>query len=181
VIVFRGVRPDALYTLWTDHRNRATGDLADDYPIDQGALPRGVAPTFATITRVTSGMGLDRNGVVTDEFGNAIRFLILDYRLLEEGVSPVVGAQLATQGLNRVGGGWLRVYENPHVDVAASLQKTNPKTGLPLVGRSTAQGITIVVHPDRVTHGHTPGVGGVDHFPAFSGDFPDECLVEKDA
>ena len=39
-----------------------------------------------------------------------------------------------------------------------------------------AQGITIVFHHDLVTHGFTPGVGGVDHSSAFKGDFPTTCL-----
>jgi len=172
--------PKSLYTIWTDHKNRATGELATDYPIDKGALPRGVAPTFASTAGVTSGMGLDPNSIVTNHWGNGGLRIILDHKLLRPGNSPVVGADLVMQGLNRIGGGWLRVYENPHIEEAASLQRTNLRTGLPLLERSTAQGITIVAHPDKVSHGHTPGVGGVDHFPAFSGDFPHWCRYTKD-
>lgn len=180
IIEFWRARPRTLYTIWTDHKNRATGDLAHDYPIDRGALARGVAPTFASTAGVTSGMGLDVNGVVTDKWGNATHRIILDHELLRKGDSPVVGESLAMQGLNRVGGGWLRIYEKRQVEKEASLQKTDSRTGLPLLERSTAQGITVVVHPDRVTHGHTPGVGGVDHFPAFNGDFPEWCRVADD-
>jgi hypothetical protein len=176
-IAFRRANPDTLYTIWVDHRNRATGKLAPDYPLAQGALPRGVAPAFATTEGVTSGMGLDRNAVITDSLGDADVTISLDYGLLEQGDSPVVGEQLAMQGKNRVGGGWLRMYPiDPTLQ--ASLQVTDPTTGLPLVQRSTAQGITIVVHPDFVSHGHTPGVGGVDHFSAFSGDFPSACPTD---
>jgi hypothetical protein len=176
-IAFRDANPNALYTIWVDFKNRATGELADDYPSDQGALPRGVAPAFATTQGVTSGMGLDRNAVKTDKHGNAELTIPLDYGLLDKGASPVVGEQLAMQGKNRVGGGWLRVYPKDPT-VKASLQVIDPATGLPEVQRSTAQGITIVVHPDTVSHGHTPGVGGVDHSSAFSGDFPPECPTE---
>lgn len=172
---FRGANPETLYTVWNDYRNRATLQLADDYPLDEGALPRGVAPTFPTTAPVTAGLGLDPNAVITDREGNATLTLNLDYSLLKPGASPVVGVSLAMQGLNRVGGGWLRVYDEDPNDVA-SLQVTDSTNGLPLVQRSTAQGITIVKHPDKVSHGHTPGVGKVDHFPAFSGDFPAECL-----
>jgi len=188
-IDFFRATPNSLYTIWTDHRNRATGELAKDYPQNKDALPRGVAPTFASIAGVTSGMRLDPNGVITDRYGNASLTLILDYELLRSGDSPVVGAGLAMQvlkspstkdhatRLNRVGGGWLRVYQSSDT---ASLQKTNPKTKLPVLERSTAQGMTVVVHPDFVTHGHTPGVGDVDHFPAFNGDFPFWCRVASE-
>ena len=174
-IRFRGANPLTLYSIWIDHRNRATGELAADYPLDKGAANRGVAPGFATTTGVTSGMGLDINGLVTDAQGNGTIKLELDYDLLATSGSPVVGAQLAMQGLNRVGGGWLRIYP---VDPAttASRQVTDPKTGLPRLELSTAQGITVVRHLDKLTHGHTPGVGGgVDHTPGFFGDFPAKC------
>ena len=175
IITFRGAKPNRLYTVWIDYRKRATLQLASDYPLQQGALPRGVAPAFATTAGVTSGMGLDPNAIITDHRGNATLDVFLDYDLLEPGDSPVVGEELAMQGENRVGGAWLRVYpKNPKAQ--ASLQVTDPEDRtLPLVERSTVQGITIVRHPDFVSHGHTPGVGGVDHFPAFSGDFPPEC------
>jgi len=179
-IEFWGATPNTLYTIWTDHRNRATKALADDYPLKQGALERGVAPTFASTAGVTSGMGLDVNSVITDSGGNGKLKIELDYHLLRKGDSPVVGAGLAMQGRNRVGGGWMRVYTNPDTEKEASLQKTDPKTGLPLLERSTAQGITIVQHPDQVSHGHTPGIGGVDHFPGFFGDFPDWCRTAED-
>jgi len=174
-IAFRKANPNTMYTIWVDFRNRATPpELAGDYPLDQGALARGVAPAFATTEGVTSGMGLDRNAVITDKRGDANLKIPLDYALLEEGASPVVGEQLAMQGKNRVGGGWLREYP-ADPSIQASRQVTDPKTGLPLVQRSTAQGITVVKHPDAVSHGHTPGVGGVDHLPAFNGDFPADC------
>ena len=109
-IEFTNANSNTLYTIWADHRNRTTLQLADDYPLGEGALPRGVAPVFGTTTRVTSGMGLDANAIVTDSQGNATLSVPLDYNLLGKTASPVVGAGLAMQGLNRVGGGWLRVY-----------------------------------------------------------------------
>lgn len=180
-IDFDFVNPDALYTIWVDFKNRATGQLADDYPSANGALPRGVAPLFATTAGVTAGMGLDSNGVITDDDGNGSLSRTLDYNLLDPGASPVIGAQFVMQGPNLVGGGWLRVFSEP-LDASASLQVVDPNTGLPLVQRSTAQGITVVFHPDFITHGHTPGVKGVDHRSAFSGDFPsDSCLSPDQA
>ena len=56
-----------MYTVWVDFRNRFTGVVGLDYP--SGALPRGVAPAFATTQGVTSGMGLDANAFVTDGNG----------------------------------------------------------------------------------------------------------------
>ncbi len=169
-------RADTLYTVWIDFRNRDSGSLADDYKplLDRGALKRGVAPAFASTAGVTAGMGLDPNGIITDKSGDGKLEAILDYELLNRGDAPVVGAELAMQGLNRVGGYWLRVYEgDPSV---ASLQRTDLETGLPVVERATPQGITIQRHLDFVTHGHTPGVAGVDHLSAFKGDFPADCL-----
>jgi len=174
VVIFKGANPNTLYTTWVDHRNRSQVELAPDYPLDQGAISRGVAPAFKSTQGVVAGMGLDANGVVTDAYGNAVMKVTLDYDILEKGDSPVVGAELAMQGLNRVGGGWLRTYPlDPNV--SASLQVIDPKTGLPILPRSTPQGITIVKHPDQVTHGHTPGVGSVDNFSAYKGDFPSNC------
>ena len=174
-IEFRNALPDTLYTVWVDHKSRASGLLASDYPLAEGALARGVAPAFATTAPVFAGMGIDLNGVVTDSDGNAKLRVSLDYNLLKKGRSPVVSAELLMQGMNRVGGGWLRTYPvNPLV--AASLQTVDPSTGLPVLPRSTAQGLTIQSHPDYVTHGHTPGVGGVDHSGAFKGDFPKNCV-----
>ncbi|MGI9305169.1 MAG: hypothetical protein ACR2RB_21055 [Gammaproteobacteria bacterium] len=177
-IKFRGTNPDTLYTVWIDHKSRATGELAPDYPLADGALGRGVAPAFATDAVVTSGVGLDPNGIITDEDGDARFKVKLDYNLLAPGSSPVVGGGLAMQGLNRVGGGWLREYPQP-TDAGPSTQiALNGDRTVAKLPRSTAQGITIVRHGDGdyITHGHTPGVGNVDHFSAFKGDFPPGCL-----
>ena len=176
--------PHALYTVWIDFKNRATGELPPDYPFpadDPGSLhgpgiERGVAPGFAAGAPVFSGMRMDRNGFVTDDHGRARFRTRLDHNLLQPGASPVVAADLVNQGEeNRVGGGWLRLYEEP-VFSGPSLQQVDDETGEPILVRATVQGITIVRHSDFFTHGHTPGVGGVDHFSAFKGDFPADCL-----
>lgn len=174
-IKVQNARPDTLYTIWLDYKNRETGLLADDYPLDAGAIGRGVAPAFATTAGVTSGMGLDDNAFITNGMGRAKFKVKLDYHVLNEGASPVVGGEISMQGVNRVGGYWLRKYPADST-VEASLQSVHPYTGLPLVERSTVQGFTIQYHPDYISHGHTPGVGGVDHFGAFNGDIPAECL-----
>ena len=85
----------------------------------------------------------------------------------------MVAEDLINQGPNVIGGGWLREYELP-IASGPSVQKVDAN-GLPVVVRATAQGITIVGHTDKVTHGHTPGLGGVEHFSAYSGDFPRSC------
>jgi len=173
-IKIRGARANTMYTVWNDFKNRGTGQLADDYPLDKGAVGRGVAPAFSSTAGVTAGMGLDDNTFVTDSDGDATFKVKLDYNLLETGASPVVGGQLAMQGMNRIGGYWLRIHEiDPNT--GASLQMVDPSTMLPLLERATVQGFTIQHHPDFISHGHTPGVGGVDHSGAFKGDIPADC------
>ncbi|MFQ5961545.1 MAG: hypothetical protein ACE5MG_09110, partial [Candidatus Methylomirabilales bacterium] len=177
-----GAQPDSLYTVWVDFRNRArlaqTGDsfaaLSEDYKplVVEGALERGVAPAFASTTGATSGVTVDANGFITNDRGELQFKSVLDYNLLQPGESPVVSAQLVMQAGSRVGGYWLRTY-----DPLTGLQQTEPGSRTrPLLRRATAQGITIVRHADYITHGHTPGIGGLDHFPAFKGDFPGDCL-----
>ncbi len=173
-IVLRGAAPDTLYTVWTDHRNRNSGDLAADYPIGKLAEPRGVAPTFATTAAITNGMGLDPNSIMTDRYGNATWETQLDYDLLATSASPVVAAGLAKRGGNVYGGSWLRVHAKD-ASKGPSLQLVDQSTGLPKLFRSTAQGITIVRHPIKISHGHSPGLADLDHFPAYADDFPATC------
>ena len=178
----RGAAPNRVYTIWTDHKNRATGLLAPDYPpfpvdpttsLHADPHPRGVAPTFASTAGVTSGMGRDLNSFVTNGQGNANFRVRLDYNMLEPGASPVIAGDLAMQGANIVGGSWLRVFTA--AVVAASVQAVDGN-GLPVLKRSTAQGLTVQRHEDPVTHGHFSGTGGVDHFSAWKGDFPAGCV-----
>lgn len=170
--------PDTLYTVWIDFKNRDSGLLAFDYPLADGALERGVAPAFAITAPVRNGIGYDANAIVTDKRGFARKTLRLDYKPLREGHSPVVSNELTMQGLNRIGGYWLRKFEFDETLMAsaqyAGMGRRNRQFAK--VHRATAQGITIVSHPDYITHGHTPGVKNVDHFSGFSGDFPDRCL-----
>ena len=169
-------QPNTLYTVWVDFRNRAQGKvLSGDYPLAKGATQNGVAPAFASTAPVWAGMDLDLNGMITDDEGDARLSTVLHYDLLQPGDSPVVGLELTMQGLNRVGGYWLRVYP---VDpsVAASRQIVDGGEEIPFVVRATAQGITIVRHLDKITHGHTPGEKNVDFVSAFGADFPGDCL-----
>ena len=182
-IAIRGAKPNTLYTVWTDFRNRATGNVTADYPIPENTnvdisrtgpgVARGVAPTMATQIPVYEGTRWDRNAVMTDAQGNAKFTRKLRYNLLLKGKSPVVAESLTMQGENRVGGSWLRMYEKP-LAKGPSRQVLN-KFNRPVIARATAQGLTIVGHFIPLTHGHTPGVGGVDHFPGFKGDFPASC------
>ncbi len=113
---------------------------------------------------------------VTNPNGHPTAFLKLDYNILVPGEAPVVHENLSMHGLHRVGGFWIRQY-GTDPDTEASLQLTDPETGVPLLARSTPAGLTIERHPDLVAHGHTPGVGDVDHFSAFKGDFPEDCVL----
>lgn len=176
-IKVKNARPDTLYTVWLDFKSRETGLLSDDYLDIEGALGRGVSPAFASTAGVTSGMGIDPNAFITNQNGKKKFKVKLDYHILDAGASPVVGGELSMQGTNRVGGYWLRQYPIDS-QTGTSLQSVDPYTGLPLLQRATVQGITIQYHPDYVSHGHTPGVGNVDHMGAFKGDIPVECLSD---
>jgi len=178
----RGAAPNTMYTIWTDHLSRATGQLAPDfppYPVDPltsyhaNPHPRGVMPAVATTAGITSGMGPDGNAFVTNANGDANVRVGLDYNLLEPGASPVIAEDLAMQGVNIVGGSWLRMYTLP---VAVPSVQAADENGLPIVVRSTAQGFTVQRHDGPASHGHFPGFGGVDHFGAWNGDFPAECM-----
>ena len=173
-VKFRGTRGNTLYTVWIDFKNRATGRVTEDYPFDKGAVDSALAPAFASTDGVKAGMGIDPNGLVTDKDGDGIFKAKLDYDVFQAGGSPVVGGQLAMQGLNHVGGYWLRVYPSDP-EAKPSLQEIDEWTGLPKLRRATAQAITVVFHSDKVTHGHSPGVNGLDHFPAFKADLPISC------
>ena len=113
-IEFSNANPNTLYTIWADHRNRATLQLADDYPLGEGALPRGVAPVFATTAGVTSGMGLDANAIVTNSQGNGILSVPLDYNLLGKTTSPVVGGRSGHAGI-KSGRRWLVTSSIPRI------------------------------------------------------------------
>ena len=138
--------------------------------VDEELARQAVAPAFATTTGVTSGMGVDANGVITDGQGNATIVVDLNFNLLSKGASPLVALDLVDQGPDRlVGGGWLREYDD------ATDRQLVDNGGLPKVVRATAQGITVVGHTDFLTHGHTPGTDVVDRFSGFKGDFPANC------
>ncbi len=167
-VKLKDAQPDTLYTVWIDFRNRAAGKVPPpDFPV---AYAQQVAPAFGSRDPVYDGMRLDLNTIVTDENGKGELNRRLDYELLTPYDSPVVGMSLAVEGLNRVGGYWLRTY--PVDPFISASNQTTDSNGDPLLVRSTAQGITIVRHPDFISHGHTPGVKNVDHYSAFSGDFP---------
>lgn len=168
-VVIGGAQPDTLYTVWVDFRTTG-GALPDDFPL--GVRP--VSPAMPTNKGVSNGIGLDRNGIMTDENGEANVKISLNYEILKKDRSPVVGG-LAMQGLNVVGGFWMRKYpSDPAVQASSQITK-NPFE--PELVYSTAVGITIVRHPDTITHGLSPGVKYVDHFSAWKGDFPSHCLL----
>ena len=165
-VKLKDAQPNTLYTVWVDFRVRPDKILPPDFP--EGAM--GVGPAFGIADPVYNGIKPDLNAIFTDHNGKGQLNINLDYNLLDEDATPVVGAELSMQGQNRIGGYWLRLYPiDPNV--AASNQLVDDD-GNPLVVKATAQGITIVRHPDNITHGHTPGVKNVDHLSAFFGNFP---------
>ncbi len=166
-VELKNAQPNTLYTVWVDFRLRPDKTLPPDFP----AAAQGVAPAFGIADPVYNGIRPDLNAIFTDKKGKGKLDINLDYNLLDEDASPVVGMELSQQGLNRVGGYWLRVYPvDPNT--AASNQLVD-SDGSPLVVKGTAKGLTIVRHPDFITHGHTPGVKDVDHMSAFFGNFPE--------
>ena len=159
-IKITGAAADTLYTVWFNFNVRPDNT-------------QSVAPAFATTAGVFEGMVMDVNGFITDGKGNAKFKVKLDYNLLQPGASPVVFVDLDMQGANRIGGHWMRKFSST---TEASLQLTDPETRRPLLERGTARGFVIVRHLDKISHGHTPGVGVVDRVDAFSGAFPAACL-----
>jgi hypothetical protein len=169
-VVIDGAERDTLYTVWIDFRMRSQGKSKP--PGFPPGVP-AVSPAIPTDKGVTNGIGLDRNGIMTDKKGRANVIISLNYELLKAGSSPVVGG-LARQGLNVVGGFWMRQYSVDPLTAASSQNVT--KDFKPELVYSTAAGITMVRHPDTITHGHSPGNGDVDFSSAWSGDFPNKCL-----
>ena len=169
-VVIYGAKPGSMYTVWTDFRKRNDGSSPpDNFPL---GVPL-VSPAMPTNKGVTNGIGLDRNGIITDEYGEANVVIPLNYELLKKNRSPVVGG-LTMQGLNVVGGYWMRQYpQDPSVQASSQIIK---KPFKPKLVYSTAAGITMVRHPDTISHGLTPGVKNVDHFSAWKGDFPSQCV-----
>ena len=66
------------------------------------------------------------------------------------------------------------MYTKP-LSTGASVQVV--RRGLPLLQLATVKRLVIVGHFDKVTHGHTPGVKGVDRFSGFKRDIPGDCLI----
>ena len=165
-VELKDAHPNTLYTVWVDFRVRPDKTLPSGFP----AAAQGVAPAFGISDPVYNGIKPDLNAIFTDNNGKGKLDINLDYNLLDSEASPVVGAELSQQGLNRIGGYWLRLYPTDP-NTAASNQIVD-NDGTPLVIKATAQGLTIVRHPDFITHGHTPGVKDVDHMSAFFGNFP---------
>lgn len=162
---------DGMYTVWVSFKGAP--DLPATSPTD---TVRDVAPAFSTLAGVTAGLGLDDNAIVTNSKGKANFRSKLDYDLLLEGDSPVVGA-LALQASDpkqHLGGGWMRIYQGdgtqePDFD-------RDSKGRIAKVERATAQGIIIVFHRDMISHGHTPGVKPEERVGAWKADFPSSCM-----
>ena len=50
-IEFSNANPNTLYTIWADHRNRTTLQLADDYPLGEGRVTKGGRSSFRDDSR----------------------------------------------------------------------------------------------------------------------------------
>ncbi|NND00118.1 MAG: hypothetical protein HKN85_08050 [Gammaproteobacteria bacterium] len=168
-VKLRGAQADKLYTVWIDFRMRADGS---SLPVGFPATARVVAPAMASDAGVSNGIGPDENVLITDSDGDAQATFHLDYKVLQTDAMPVVGG-LTMQGLNVVGGYWMRQYAVDQ-DSMASIQIVD-KPYSPSLVRSTAAGVTIVRHDDTISHGLAPGTKNVDHFSAWNGDFPASC------
>lgn len=154
--------PNTLYTVWVTFNGSP----------DKPAGAAGSAPAFAVDAPVYNGMRPDLNAVFTDDTGDGMLKAELGYDIMVTGAAPVTTG-INTQGDNRVGRDWMRVFENGSTS-PASVQVVDAN-GTPLVQRATATGLAIVSHPDNTTHGGTPGVSGVDQNGAFKGALAD-CM-----
>lgn len=159
-IKLRNAKANTLYTVWV------TFSGSPDRP-DGSA---GSAPAYAVDAPVYNGMRPDLNAIFTDDAGDGMLTAELDYNIMQVGAAPVTTG-VNTQGDNRVGRDWMRVFANGGTS-PASVQVVD-ENGTPLVQRATATGLAIVSHPDNTTHGGTPGVKGIDQNPAFNGKLTD--------
>lgn len=175
-----GLAPRTPYTIWLGFDTTQPPFVAGDSLMAVDERTRTTAPVFpftpaaADNAGFVGGNGMDPNGFVTDDQGNAQFQVKLNYDIFQPRSAPVLlrpgasqalslsqasgGCTVASDGTSyaaMVDTGFMRVYDNG--SSTPSFQITDAPLRPRLV-RGTVAGITFAEHLDGLTHGHVPGV-----------------------
>ena len=139
----------------------------------------GFSPAAADNAGFTAGIGIDPNGFVADDDGNAQFTIELNYDIFQPASAPLVLRAGTTEsvavmpmpgtcvGLQTgdfpaaVDSGYMRVYDS---SIVANLPGASPAYEVldgklkPRLVRGTVTGFEIAEHFDGLTHGHRPGL-----------------------
>jgi hypothetical protein len=140
----------------------------------------GFSPAAADNAGFTAGIGIDPNGFVADDDGNAQFTIELNYDIFQPASSPLVLRPGVAQNIGvmpmpdscvvspapapfpaAVDSGFMRAYNNA---VVANLPGVSPAYQLvdgplkPRLVRATVSGFEVAEHFDGLTHGHRPGL-----------------------
>lgn len=198
-----GLTPNAVHSVWLEWDTArppfsGTGEdlLATDPQTGTTANVYAYTPAAPDNAAFTGGMGLDPNGFVADDSGNALFRLELNYDIFQPQAAPVVLRPGATQTVrvassggacvgspegalaSRIDSAYMRVFNTSTVANLPARSPSFPVLSAPLrarLVRGAVREIRVVEHFDGVTHGHLRGVGSGqggncrDHEFRFSG------------
>lgn len=182
-----GLAPNAVHSVWLEFNTQrppfsGTGEdlVATDPETGTTANVYAYAPAAPDNAEFTGGMGLDPNGFVTDDSGNAMFRFELNYDISQPQAAPIVLRPGATQTVrvassggacvgspegalaSRIDSAYMRVFSTSTVANLPARSPSFPVLSAPLrarLVRGPVREIRIVEHFDGVTHGHLRGVG----------------------
>lgn len=182
-----GLTPNAVHSVWLEWDTArppfsGTGEdlLATDPETGTTANVYAYTPAAPDNAAFTGGMGLDPNGFVADDSGNALFRLELNYDIFQPQAAPVVLRPGATQTVrvassggacvgspegalaSRIDSAYMRVFNTSTVANLPARSPSFPVLSAPLrarLVRGAVREIRVVEHFDGVTHGHLRGVG----------------------
>jgi hypothetical protein len=183
-----GLKPNGVYTVWLELDTQKApfsgtppNFVATDPQTGTTADVFGFAPAAPDNAGFTAGNGLDPNGFITDDSGNAKFTIKLNYDIFQTGAAPVVlrpgliqavpvspdpesGLCTASDGSSFPSGldtGYMRVFDTSTVadppGVSPSYQVLDGQLKPRLV-RGNVSGLIVAEHFDGLTHGHRPGL-----------------------
>lgn len=161
----------------------------------------GFTPAARDSAGFRAGNGLDPNGFVTDDDGNASFTIKLNYDIFQPGVAPTVlrpgdsqtlavtfdsptmgTTCVSTPGASfpaRIDSAYMRVYNTSTVanlpSVSPSYQVLDEK-GRPRLVRASVRAFEVIEHFDRLTHGHLPGFHVLNPAASACGDFENRLV-----
>ena len=186
-----GLAPNAVHSVWLQFDTArppfsGTGQelLATDPETGTTASVYVFTPAAPDNAVFAGGMGLDPNGFVADDSGNAQFRLELNYDiLLQQQTAPVVLRPGATQTVrvasaggacvgspegvldSRIDSAYMRAFNTSTVASLPARSPSFPVLSAPFTARlvrGAVREIRVVEHFDGVTHGHLRGVGSVE-------------------